>query len=447
MKKLLSLFIALTALAFAAGPAYAYTFPSTNDNNRSLGGRPFVNQVDVGVGYITLNFINEHTNSLAYFEYRIDGQAKTSGTAHPVVTGDFIYPGVSVDTRPAGGGSLTIPRTISASSYIEIRLALGGERDWDFDWTRFDVIPKITTPTITGFINPTLGCGALTNIHSTTVDWTDSTGGTGGITYEYKVDYPLIGGGLGSWTTTLTPSQRTGSLNEGIHYVKVRAKDSAGNYSEWSNVCSLTSDWTAPDVEITTPTDGSTISGTVEVKGSVTDVNPHHYWFVIQNSGGVTVAGPGTVNDATSFTDKSLLSWNTTLVSDGVYKIKFEARDAANNKDAGSVDWHTVTVDNDSDDDGAPNPTDNCPTVPNQDQTDTDSDGQGDACDDDIDGDEVVNELDCAPANSEVFVLVDTKACQLYQSGISGEGILTAPGLQKPFNENSNAAENAGKKK
>ncbi|MCB0994176.1 MAG: pentapeptide repeat-containing protein, partial [Acidimicrobiales bacterium] len=41
----------------------------------------------------------------------------------------------------------------------------------------------------------------------------------------------------------------------------------------------------------------------------------------------------------------------------------------------------------DADDDGIPDDTDNCPTVPNADQTDTDADGDGDACDDDDDND------------------------------------------------------------
>jgi len=204
----------------------------------------------------------------------------------------------------------------------------------------------ITAPAITGFINPTLTCGAITNLHSTTVDWTDSTGGAGGITYEYNVDYPLVGGGRGQWTTFLTPSQRTGTLNEGIHYIKIKAKDAENNYSDWSNICEITADWTAPDVEITNPGDGSTVSGTVDIRGSVEDVNPHHYWFVIQNSEGTTVAGPGVVNETNSFTDISLLNWDTALVPDGEYVIKLEARDAADNKDNSSSDWHTVIVNN-----------------------------------------------------------------------------------------------------
>jgi len=50
------------------------------------------------------------------------------------------------------------------------------------------------------------------------------------------------------------------------------------------------------------------------------------------------------------------------------------------------------------------------------------------------------------------FVLVEqivgqTKAGILKESGVSGKGIDTAPGLQKPFNPKSKAAERAGKKK
>jgi hypothetical protein len=48
---------------------------------------------------------------------------------------------------------------------------------------------------------------------------------------------------------------------------------------------------------------------------------------------------------------------------------------------------------------------DNCPSVPNPDQTDSDSDGQGDACDPDDDGDGVDDDQDCAPLVVGVSVI------------------------------------------
>ncbi|MGH7570542.1 MAG: hypothetical protein ACREMK_01690 [Gemmatimonadota bacterium] len=123
--------------------AAAYVFPSTNDANR-LAGFPHVNQVSVGIGQVTLEFVNE-TNSLAFFEYRIDGAVLTSGDPHPVVTGDFIYDGICVDNRSSGavcGGPLSSKtQTFTATEKVEVRLALGGERDWDFDWVTFEVLP------------------------------------------------------------------------------------------------------------------------------------------------------------------------------------------------------------------------------------------------------------------------------------------------------------------
>lgn len=126
---------------------------------------------------------------------------------------------------------------------------------------------------------------------------------------------------------------------------RVKAVDAVGNQSAWSPLWKVTIDNNAPDVTITALTE-DILSGTVAIYGTVTDNNPHHYWFVIQNSVGTQVAGPGTVNDATSFTNKHLLNWDTTIVPDGIYTIKLEARDAANNKDTGSSHWKTVTVDN-----------------------------------------------------------------------------------------------------
>ena len=123
-----------------------------------------------------------------------------------------------------------------------------------------------------------------------------------------------------------------------------------------------TGDWTAPYVKIESPADGDVVSGSVEVLGTVTDNDSHHYWLVIQNTGGTTIAGPGTVNEANSFTNQLLHTWDTIGVPDGEYVIKLEARDAAGNKNPDlspvpvdpedpndSVDWITVTVDNEPD--------------------------------------------------------------------------------------------------
>jgi Calx-beta domain len=139
---LVSLALAAVSFLMTASPASAYDFPSTNDANR-VAGLPHVDLVSTGPGNVTLRFVNPRSTATS-FEYRIDGQTVGS-TPHPVVIGDVIYPGVCVDGRPIpipGCSAGTTVRTLPASATVEIRLALGGERDWDFDWTPFAVGPK-----------------------------------------------------------------------------------------------------------------------------------------------------------------------------------------------------------------------------------------------------------------------------------------------------------------
>ena len=125
------------ALVVGVGTASAYDFPSTNSENRA-NGHPHVNEVGDGNCEVTLEFVND-TNSLAFFEYRIDGETPDSAdTDHPVVDGSVIYPGVGVDGR-GESDPVTETQSFRASDTVEVRLALGGERDWDFDWTTFTI--------------------------------------------------------------------------------------------------------------------------------------------------------------------------------------------------------------------------------------------------------------------------------------------------------------------
>ena len=155
-----------------------------------------------------------------------------------------------------------------------------------------------------------------------------------------------------SFDTPISFTNCISTLPEGTYYVAHQVYDTATRYdiptiNQYRDVLGLkfTIDTTSPVVELTSPISAN-LSGKVEIKGSVTDINPDHYWLVIQDSNGHTVAGPGTVNDNTSFTNKLFFTWDTTSVSDGLYTIKLEARDQAQNKDSHSTIWKVVTVDN-----------------------------------------------------------------------------------------------------
>ena len=137
------------------------SFPSTNElnKNQQVPGRegqdaPHVIVNDTGPGTVTLDFINE-APGVAFFEYRPDGQVLDEGSPHQVVNADgehdlisqedwdaeafdpedrdVVYPGILVHSGQ------TEMETFEAQSYVEVRLALGAERDWDFDWTQFEV--------------------------------------------------------------------------------------------------------------------------------------------------------------------------------------------------------------------------------------------------------------------------------------------------------------------
>lgn len=122
------------------GNSFGWTAPSTNALNYTSMApghegqdNPYVLFNSATTGSVTLDFYNLAPGG-AYFETRIDGIA-TGITAHPVVTGDTIHTGGTWVVS----GTTVLGKTFLASSTVDIRLALGGERDWDFDWVRFQV--------------------------------------------------------------------------------------------------------------------------------------------------------------------------------------------------------------------------------------------------------------------------------------------------------------------
>jgi hypothetical protein len=129
-----------------AGIAFAYDYPSTNEWNRDgenpirSGIGPHVNLISADFDKITLEFVMPYSY-WACFEYRSDGdtsQAIDDNHYNPNLD-DNLYKYVCLNNE-------TIEKTIEANKYVEVRLAFGGERDWDFDWTSFYVSPGIISP-------------------------------------------------------------------------------------------------------------------------------------------------------------------------------------------------------------------------------------------------------------------------------------------------------------
>lgn len=168
---------------------------------------------------------------------------------------------------------------------------------------------------------------------------------------EFKVDG--ISGEVQAWTPatvagvsgdiTRTFSFTTGSLADGVYTVSARSYDLAGNVSTLTTQ-TITVDTTFPVTVITNVPNGAMLSGTVALRGTITETNLLRYFYRIQAVGG-PVLTQATVY-ASVLNDQVFYTWDTTTVADGVYTIHLAARDRAGNRNAGSETTITVLVDN-----------------------------------------------------------------------------------------------------
>jgi len=192
-----------------------------------------------------------------------------------------------------------------------------------------------------------VNCGDYTNANfeqKISHHWTDESA-SGAVEYQRQWMYP--GGstwnGAENWSTPYTNFRSFGGApgTEGEWHVRVRARDTLGNWSDWSatdasDACSVTYDQTFPIVEITNPTDGDPIRGTVNITGTIDEnIELSHYnlslypgdadpWDFSKRIWQQHVVGD---NSAVAH------SLDTTAFADGEYLIRLAARDKAGNRD------------------------------------------------------------------------------------------------------------------
>jgi len=198
--------------------------------------------------------------------------------------------------------------------------------------------------------------GSFLNTNEFDFDWNDSTDASP-LTYEFQSsqdpsrDGAQILNGSNIWKSGVLPTSgiHSSGAGDGAWFYQVRAKDAAGNYSDWSDIWSVILDTKSPVLAFTgsTPAEGAYVRGIVPVQTVVTDANPGAYNLRIEDGAPAPLSlGLDYILTATSGATNSY-SWNTQsgakAVADGAHKILATTRDKANNV---TTITRTVNVDN-----------------------------------------------------------------------------------------------------
>lgn len=148
----------------------------------------------------------------------------------------------------------------------------------------------------------------------------------------YRAGSTLIGSGTcSSGTVTITSA----TLAEGSHTITAQQTDLAGNTSPASTGLTITIDTSAPSVSLTSPSTGSTTSGTIAIDATATDS--------LTSVAGVLFSYGTTTISSEDTSSPYSVSFDTTTVADGVYTLNAVARDVVGNYATSTI---SITVTN-----------------------------------------------------------------------------------------------------
>jgi subtilisin family serine protease len=260
---------------------------------------------------------------------------------HDVAQVEFFVDDVSlgVDASPSDGWSVDWDTTtVGDGAHAVTAVATDGPGQTGSDSILVTVDNLDGPPTVT-ITEPGDG-EAVSGTVTVVAEATDDEGVTQ-VEFSYQADggtFPIGTDTDGSdgwsvaWDTT--------SVSDGGYGLTAAATDTSGQTG--SDSISVTVDNTAPFVSITSPSDGESVSGTIEVSATASDESPAAIptsgvtqveFFVDEASIGVDADG----------SDGWSVAWDTTTVDTGSHTVAATATDGARNTASDSV---TVTVEN-----------------------------------------------------------------------------------------------------
>src|SRR5207253_2757252 len=237
---------------------------------------------------------------------------RASGSAVPIWTTQYADPVHGVVGGPIDSYGANVFVTCDGASNCKVN---------NYRHSASGPPPSDTTPPTVSITSPT-GGSTVSGTITVSANASDNVGVAG-------LQFQLDGVNLGSedTATPYTVSWNTTTASNASHTLTAIARDAAGNRTTSSavtvTVSNSTADTIPPTDSITSPTSGSTVSGTITVSANASDnVGVAGVQFQLDgaNLGAEDTASPYSI------------SWNTTTASNASHTLTAIARDAAGNR-------------------------------------------------------------------------------------------------------------------